>query len=125
MKNRIILILAILNAIFFISTLNSCSNAIRQKAGRDKEMVSRLDLEEKMNKFSQEKATLQENLKLKEDELEKEKAVHQVTKNTLMQEQLVSQSLKEEIQKITKLKDALEENLKEVLIKAGTGKPKK
>ena len=34
-----------------------------------------------------------------------------------MQEQLVSQSLKEEIKKITKLKETLEEDLKEALVK--------
>ena len=51
-KNRIIFILAILSVILFIATLNSCSNAYRQKSARDKEMAIRLDLEEKMNKFN-------------------------------------------------------------------------
>ncbi len=125
MKNRIILILAISNAIFFISTLSSCSSAIRQKTGRDKEMISRLDLEEKMNKFSQEKAALQEGLKVKEDELEKEKASLEAIKKALVQEQLINQSLKEEIQKISKLKDALEDDLKEALTTAKAGKHRK
>ncbi|MDI6759163.1 MAG: hypothetical protein QMD94_05790, partial [Candidatus Omnitrophota bacterium] len=116
MKNRIILILAVLNAILFISTLSSCSSAIRQKAGRDKEMISRLDLEEKMNKFSQEKAALQESLKAKEDELEKQKAALEAIKKALLQEQLINQNFKEEIQKISKLKDVLEKDLKEALV---------
>ncbi len=118
-KNRIILILAILTALFLIGMINSCSNAYRQKVARDKEMATRLDLEEKMNKFSQEQTTLNDKLKAKEKELEEEKAAHQATKKALVQEQLVNQSLKEELQKVTKLKEALEEDLKETLVQGG------
>lgn len=120
-KNRIILILAILTVILFISTIGSCSNAYRQKVARDKEMAARLDLDEKMNKFSQEKTVLEDKLKAKEKELEEEKASQEETKKALVQEQLVNQSLKEELQKVTKLKDALEEDLKDAL----TGKSTK
>lgn len=124
-KNRIILVLAILSAIFFIGTINSCSNAYRQKSARDKEMAARLDLEEKMNKFAQEKAATEEKLKAKEKELEEEMAAHQSTKKALVQEQLVNQSLKEELQKVTKLKEALEEDLKEALVQGKSAKSKK
>jgi hypothetical protein len=117
-KNRVILILGILAAILFIANINSCSNAYRNKAARDKEMASRLDLEEKMGKFSQEGAKLAEQLKASVGALEEEKAAHQATKKALVQEQLVNQSLKEELQKVTKLKDALEEDLKEALVSA-------
>ena len=120
-KNRIILILAILTVILFISTISSCSNAYRQKVARDKEMAARLDLDERMNKFSQEKTVLEDKLKAKEKEVEEEKASHEETKKALVQEQLVNQSLKEELQKVTKLKDALEEDLKDAL----TGKSTK
>ena len=124
-KNRIILVLAILTVIFFISTLNSCSNAYRQKTGRDKEMAARLDLEEKMNKFTQGKAAMEENLNTVNKELEEEKAAHQATKKALVQEQLMNQSLKEELQKVTKLKEALEEDLKEALVHGKPAKYKK
>lgn len=124
-KNRIIFILAILTVIFFIASLNSCSNAYRQKSARDKEMAARLDLEEKTNKFAQEKTIAQEQLNTKDKELEEEKAAHQATKKALVQEQLVNQSLKEELQKVTKLKEALEEDLKEALVKGKSAKSKK
>lgn len=120
-KNRIILILTILTVILFISTIGSCSNAYRQKVARDKEMAARLELDEKMNKFSQEKTVLEDKLKAKEKEVEEENASHEETKKALVQEQLVNQSLKEELQKVTKLKDALEEDLKDAL----TGKSTK
>jgi ATP-dependent Lon protease len=100
MRNRIILILAILSAVLFISTLSSCRNLIRQKTIRDKEMALRLDLEEKMNKFSQERFALLESLKAKEKELEEEKDNHERTKKALAQEQLVNMGLREEIQKV-------------------------
>jgi len=58
LKNRIILILAVVTIMFFIITVGSCSNAQRLKGARDKEMATRLDLEEKATKFSQEKTAL-------------------------------------------------------------------
>ena len=120
-KNRIILILSILSAILFISTLGSCNNAFRQKAARDKEMVTRLELEEKMSKFSREKTAADEKIKSLQKQSEEEKAANEVAKKALMQEQLVNQSLKDELSKVTKLKDTLEEDLKEAL----TGKSTK
>jgi uncharacterized protein YlxW (UPF0749 family) len=124
-KSRLILILAILCAIFFIGTVSSCNNASRQKRARDKEMASRLDLEEKLNNFNQEKAGQEEKVKTLTQQLQEEQAVHQATKKALVQEQLVDQSLKEELQKVTKLKEALEDDLKDALTKGKTSKTKK
>lgn len=115
-KNRAILILGILTAIFFISTVGSCSNTSRLRSSRDKEMTTRLDLEEKMSKFMQEKQGLEKKIKELAEGLDAERAGHQATQKALLQEQLVNQSLKEEITKVTKLKEALEEDLKEALV---------
>lgn len=123
-KNRIILILAISTTIFFIGTIGSCSNVNRQRAARDKEMAARLDLEEKIGKFMQEKTGAEEKLKNLEQELQTEKVAHEATQKALTQEQLVNQSLKEELDKITKLKETLEEDLKEALT-TGSSKSKK
>lgn len=114
-KNKLILIIAILACIFFVLALGSCNNSRKQKAARDKEMATRLDLEEKMNKATQEKSILEEKIKSLSQGLEEEKAAHQATKKALLQEQLVNQSLKEELHKVTKLKEALEEDLKDAL----------
>jgi Skp family chaperone for outer membrane proteins len=124
-KNQIILILAVVTIIFFIIALGSCSNAGRLKNARDKEMSARLDLEEKMSKFSQEKTGLQEELKGKEKELQEEKATHEASKKALVQEQLVNQSLNEELAKVTKLKETLEEDLKEALVSGKSTKTKR
>jgi hypothetical protein len=117
-KDRIILIIGIVAVILFISNINSCSSSYRQKAARDKEMALRLDLEEKMSKTSVETAKLDEKLKAEAQGLEEEKAAHQATKKALVQEQLVNQNLKEELQKVSRLKEALEEDLKEALVQA-------
>lgn len=104
-KNRIVIILALLSCILFLATLSSCNSAMRQKAGRDKEMVARLQLEEKMNKFSQERSALEERAKAKEKEAEEAKAALEETKKVLAQEQLANQSLKDELQKTAKPKE--------------------
>ncbi len=113
LKNRIVIILAVLTAVFFFGTLSSCNSAMRQKAARDKEMASRLALEEKMGKFSQEKSVLEEKAKAKEKEAQDLKATLEAAKKALAQSELVNTSLKEELEKVTKLKESLEENSKE------------
>ena len=118
LRNRLILVLGILTVIFFIGTVGSCSNAHRQKVARDREMATRLELEENMNKFIQEKGAIQEKVNTLSRELEEEKVAHQASKKALLQEQLVNQSLKEELGKVIKLKEALEEDLKEALVES-------
>jgi hypothetical protein len=124
LKNRFILILSLLTAIFFIGTISSCNSSLRNKSARNKEMAARLDLEEKMSKFNQDKAAIDKQLAAVNQQLNEEKAAHQASKNSLLQEQLVNQSLKEELQKLTKLKEALEEDLKEALVINKSAKPK-
>jgi chromosome segregation ATPase len=120
-KNRIILILVVLNIIFLVVTGGSCNNSIRQRKAFEKEMAIRLDLDEKISKLSQDTAAYEGKVNSLNQALEEEKAAHQATKKALVQEQLVNQSLKEEIERVTKLKEALEEDLKEALV---TGKSK-
>ena len=113
LKNRIVIVLAIVAGIFFFTTLASCNSALKQKAARDKELAARITLEEKMSKFSQEKSALEEKAKAREGENAELKTALEVAKKTQLQDELVSQSLKDELNKVTKLKDALEADLKE------------
>ena len=123
LKNRIVVILAILLAIFFFGALRSCNTVMRQKARGDKEMAARLALEEKMNKFSQDRSALEEKIKAKEKEAQELKAALENTDKSLVQEQLINQSLKEELQKVSKLKETLESDLKQA--KEDGKKPKR
>ena len=123
LKNRIVIILAILSAVFFFGTLSSCNSAMRQKAARDKEMIARLALEERTSKYAQEKSALEEKAKAKENEAGELKVALEAAKKALIQDQLVNQSLKEELEKVTKLKETLEEELRQALVDGK--KPKK
>ena len=113
LKNRIVIILAILSAVFLFGTVSSCNSVMRQKARGDKEMALRLALEERMNRFSQDRSTLEEKVKAKEKEAQESKAAFENANKSLIQEKLINQSLKEELEKVTKLKETLENDLKQ------------
>ena len=115
-KSRIILILAILTAIFFIATLNSCMDARRWKKDRDSEKSTRFDLEARAQKFESEKSALEDKVRKSDKSVEEAKAELSKTKEALLQQQAANKNLTEELEKVTKLKDALEENLKEALV---------
>jgi septal ring factor EnvC (AmiA/AmiB activator) len=121
LKSRIILILGIIAAIFFISTISSCMDARRIRAAKNKEMFTRIDLEEKAEKFNSERSALDEKIKKLERSLEEVRLELNKTKESFLQQQVSTKSLTEELEKLTKLKEALEENLKEALV----GKPPK
>ena len=116
LKSRIILILAILTAIFFIATMNSCMDARRWKKDRDGEKSTRFDLEARAQKFDSEKAGLEDRVRKLEKFLEDGKAELNKTKEALLQEQKENKNLAEELEKVTRLKETLEENLKEALV---------
>jgi hypothetical protein len=124
LKNRIVIFLAILSAVFFFGMFSSCNSAIHQKAARDKEMAARLALEERTSKYAQEKSALEEKAKARENEVAELKASLEAVKKALVQDQLINQSLKEELQKVTKFKETLEEDLKQQALENGK-KPKK
>ena len=114
LKNRIVLILAVFCLLFFVFAVSSCNGASRQKLARDKEMAARLDLEEKMSKIAQEKIVLDEKIKAGEKELSEEQASLDSSKKSLQQEEMVNISLKDELAKVTKVKDDLEEEFKNI-----------
>ena len=114
MKNWFI-ILVIFCLILLIGNVSSCNSAYRNKSARDKEMFSRLDLEEKMSKVGKQISEFEEKLKTKERELLEEKVVQDALKKSLAEEQLANEMLKRELQKLNELKKTLEEDLKEAL----------
>lgn len=114
-KGRAIIILSVLVVLLLALNIGSCASSLSQNSSRRKEMAQRIELEEKLSKFNQEKAVIIDKVKAKDRELDEEKALHEATKKALLQEQLVGQSLKEDLQKVTKVKEALEEELKGAL----------
>jgi hypothetical protein len=125
LKNRLILILGILTVIFFCLSVSSCLNAQRHKTQRDKEMLTRLDLEEKMSKQGQEKQALEKKIAALAQELAQEKTTQDTSEKELIQARAIIQSLRDELTKVIKLKDKLEDDLKEALVSAKTAQTKK
>lgn len=116
-KGRLVLILGITNLIFILFWLGSCNIERKVMAARDKEMNIRLEAEQKLDEFTKQKTGLDDKISKVEQELAQEKAELQANKKTLAQEQMISNSLKSELEKISRLKEALEEDLKEALVK--------
>ncbi len=115
-KSRSMVILTLLNIIFFLGFASSCFNGYQQKKVITKEMEKRLDLEDAMNRFDREKESLESKADSALKALEEEKQAHQATKKALASEQATSNGLKESLEKANKLKEALEEDLREALI---------
>ena len=117
LKGRAVLILGISNLIFLLLFFGSCNNERKFKVARDKEMNIRLESEQKLDEFTKQKTGLEDKITKVEQELAQEKAELEATKKTLAQEQLISNSLKAELEKISRLKEALEDDLKDALVK--------
>ena len=115
LKGKPVVVLGTLCILLFVLNIGSCINSYSQDSARKKEMAQRMDLEEKLSKFSQEKVSALDKLKAKEKELDAEKVSSEALNKALTQEQLVGQNLKEELQKVTRLKEALEDDLKAAL----------
>lgn len=122
LKNRVMLALGILSVILLVTTINSCKSQRSQESRWRKEMALRLDSEEKANKITQDQAVLSEKLRKSEEALQESGKSLESAKKALVQEQLVNQNLRVEMDKLNKLKQALEEDLKEALVN-GAAKP--
>ena len=117
LRGRLVLVLGILSVIFLLLWVASCNDVRKFKVARDKEMNIRLESEQKLDEFTKQKTGLEDKINKVQQELAQEKAELQTTKKTLVQEQLISNSLKAELEKINRLKEALEEDLKDALVK--------
>lgn len=124
-RNHLMIALLAVTALFFITTLGSCTHALTQKKMKDKEIVTRMDLEEKLSTYVKQGESLGENLKATQQALEEEKAAHEATKKAFVQEQLINKSLKDDLQKLSKLKEALEQDLKKIIATGKTDISKK
>lgn len=111
-KKNVVIVLAVLVAAFLIISIGSSVNAYNQNASRKKEMFQRMSLEEKTVVLIQENAKAAGKLAAIQKELDAEKSDNQELKKALAQEQLVTSSLKEDLQKLTKRNEVLEQELK-------------
>ncbi len=117
LKGRVMLVLGILNVIFLLLWVSSCNDVRKHRDARYKEMDIRLESEQKLDGSLKQKLMLEDKINKIQQELSEEKAAMEVTRKSLIQEQLISSSLKTELEKISRLKVVLEENLKAALLK--------
>ena len=111
-NNKTVIILGVSTLVLLIFSIASCANVYNKDYLRKKEMLQRMETEEKISKSAQESAACAQKLKTIQKDLDDEAAAHLATKKALIQEQMISQSLKDDLQKVTKLKEALEAELK-------------
>jgi predicted Holliday junction resolvase-like endonuclease len=115
----IVLIVGVLCLILLLTTFQSCSNVRKFEEKARKEENLRFDAEEKQKKINDERADYEEKAKKLEQELNLKKAEAETVNKALLQQQLLNASLKTEVEKLSKLKETLEEDLKNALVSAG------
>lgn len=99
-KNKVFLFSVILNIALFVFLMASCSETSRQKQRIDKEMYQRLEAEDKLENSAKERQVLEESIAAVRKQLEEEKVSHEMNKKALLQERLVIQGVKEELDRV-------------------------
>ena len=102
LKKKLFLFSVLLNVSFLVFAIASCSEAERQKKLVAKEMYDRLEAEEKSENAIKEQQGFQGRIDSLQKLLEEEKASHELTRKALLEEELVSKAIKEELNKVTK-----------------------
>lgn len=108
LKDNVLIASIVLAAVCLVLAISLGISAGKNKNGQQKEMVLRMEAEEKLNSVSSTISNLEAGLKKTQDELSS-------TKTSFNQEQLTNQALKSELEKTTRLKEQLEKDLKEAL----------
>lgn len=107
-QNKVLLAAIILAVVCLVLAISSGIAASKNKIALQKEIAFRMETEEKLASTSSKSTTLESELKADQDQLTQ-------TKTALDQEKLSNEALKTELEKVTKLKEQLEKDLKEAL----------
>ena len=110
-KNRIIIILAVLNVIFLLNTVDLYTKSKKCIAVKRKEEILRYDAEKDLNKVTNDKLVI-------ESKMQKAEAA-------LLQEQLINKGLNEQVDELSKLNEALKQDLKNAMVSGKSEKTKK
>ena len=114
-KNRIMMILVIVGLIFFLLWIGANTSLNKQRQLAVSKGALSMDLEEKNARLEKDKSSLTEELKNTQAQLAEEKKRREEVKLALSQEQIAAGVFKVELERLTKLKETLEEDLKEAL----------
>lgn len=108
-RNKLILILSLVSAIFLLTTLSSCRDAAKQKKMLAQERLKRMELEEQMLGLSDRNSELERRASQLQEELSRQKTACQENLRELNRQ--VTQ-LQEELERTAKLKEELEKEFK-------------
>jgi hypothetical protein len=122
LKTRFLVISVILNIIFILSSLGLGSNSSKNWNKYQQELKSRIEAEESLANFNREKSSLEDKLKIKEEELNSAKKENLQLNRIIGETQDKLKQLEEEYNKLLSLKLVLEEDLKNALVKTGVPK---
>ena len=112
-KNRIVFLMSLLCVVFFIFLLNSYNFIVKQKDLFNQEKLKRLEQEEKILNLTNTNLTLKQQLeKLEQTRFQQEARFRELQE--ISNRQILE--LQNELEKVSKLKDKLEESLKEALV---------
>jgi chromosome segregation ATPase len=120
LKSRFLVISVVLNIILLLSVLSLGSNSGKNWNKYQTELKTRMETEEKLANFSSERFTLEEKLKSAQTELSSNKKELAQTTRILEETLDKYKLLEEEHNKLLKLKEVLEEDLKNALMKSGS-----
>jgi peptidoglycan hydrolase CwlO-like protein len=109
-KDRILIAMAIIIVICLTVAIGSSITAQKNKKNLHREMVLRMNAEEKLVNLTSQVDSLK-------DQLENTKAKLEGATKALEEQKIINKELRIDLEKTTKLKKALEEDLKEALIK--------
>lgn len=108
MKNKIILVLGLLTVIFFISSVSSYQDVVKQKKLVNQEIRARIELEEKALNLSNQNTDLEQRVGQLRETINREKATYETNSRILNQE--ISR-LVGELEAVIKSKESLEASL--------------
>ena len=116
-KDVTVLVLAIIALMTFMFGFNARTELNKYKRNFEREMALRLDMEEKVNRFSSERVGMMTQIKNNALEIEKKDAtIVQLSRDSETQQER-TEELSKQLEQMTLLKEQLEENLKEALVK--------
>ncbi len=127
LKIRVILILLILNVIFILSTISLSVKLTNKETQRQSELRNRLEMEEKIIIVERDKERWDRMKQEFEQEIAKSKSAYEAMNEAFLKSQQEVDSLKDELNKLGKLKETLEDDLKDALTddtKSGPGSSK-
>ncbi len=115
-KYKQVLLVVLLSLVVFLLLISSYQNVARQKELLNQERLARMELEERVLSISGRNSVLTSTVEQLQARFQETEIRHQAAMETSHKK---TEDVELELNKVTKLKEKLEENLKEALVSPG------